>query len=163
MYSCACTSVNKNIIACRFEGLCASLIFLFLDQCLTSCFSLYNLLSDVKQEPCVGLLIGAAMFLTSIFVKLPGNVTKNGFQSTAFKQGKKKKKIFLCNSTQSSAVLNNNAVVDIRSLKSCCCSALLVWQWKLTLCNNLYLLSHSVMLHNSYNDCLVTAKDEHQS
>lgn len=162
MYSCACTSVNKNIIACRFEGLCASLIFLFLDRCLTSCFSLYNLLSDVKQELCAGLLIGAGMFLTSIFVK-SGNVTKNGFQDTAFKQGKKEKKILLCNPTQSSAVPIENAVVDIRSLKSCCCSALLAWQWKLTLCNNLYLLSHSVMLHNSYNDCLVTAKDQHQS
>lgn len=37
---------------------------------------------------------------------------------------------------------------------------LLVWQSQ---CNNLYLLSHSVTLHNSYNDCLVTAKDQHQT
>lgn len=113
------------------------------------------------------LVLGSSLvllcFFTSIFVKPPGNVTMNGFQSTAFKQGKEEKKLLLCRPPWSSAVPVDNAVVDIRSLKFCCCSAVLVWQWKLTLCDNLYLLSHSVMLHNSYNDCLVTAKDQHQS
>lgn len=44
------------------------------------------------------LVLGSSLvllcFFTSIFVKPPGNVTMNGFQSTAFKQGKEEKKSY---------------------------------------------------------------------